>query len=169
MRAVVLPGIPLKFANQRRQPHPRLQWHSYSKDVKRAVLPSRDDTSGGARSSSIQCTLKFDASRTRVDAEVCVCTSSQLPLPTSRTSTDTVCFSLVDLPCSSLSVAGRICSPERRRPWGACPCHRPCGVRLSRPCLYACPGGHSIAPCPRKNALVAWAFPAATNLLPDSI
>ena len=151
MRAVVLRGIPLDFANKPRQPNPRLQWHSYSKDVKRAALACRDDTSGGARSSSIQCTLKFDTSSTRVDAEVCVCTSSQLPLPTSRTSTDTVCFSLEDLPCSSLSVAGRICSPERRRPWGACPCHRPCGVRLSRPCCESHAGGHSCAPCPNTH------------------
>ena len=69
----------------------------------------RDDTSGGARSSRIQCTLKCDTSSTCVDAEVCVCISSQLPLATSRTSNDTVCFALQDLPCSSLAVAG---SPE---------------------------------------------------------
>ena len=129
----------------------------------------RDDTSAGARSSSIQCRLKCDTSSTRVDAEVCVCTSSQLPLPTSRTSTDTVCFSLEDLPCSSLSVAGRICSPERRRPWGACPCHPPCGVRLSRPCCESCAGGHSSAPCPKRHALDACALPAAARLLPDSM
>ena len=152
MRAVVLPGIPLEFAKKRRHPHPRLQWqHSYSKDVERADLPSKDDTSVGARSSSIECTLKFDTPSTRVDAEVCVCTSSQLLLPTSRTSTDTVCFSLVDLPCRSLSAAARICSPERRRPWGTCPCHRPCGVRLSRPWCASYAGGHPSAPCPNTH------------------
>ena len=151
MRAVVLGGLPLDFANKHRQPNPRLQWHSYSKDAKRAALPCRDDTSAVARSSSIQCTLKFDTSSTRVDAEECVCTSSQLLLATSRTSTDTVCFSPEDLPCSSLSVAGKICSPERRRPWGACPCHRPCGVRLSRPCCESSAGGHPSAPCPNTH------------------
>ena len=111
----------------------------------------RDDTSGGARSSRIQCTLKCDTSSTCVDAEVCVRISSQLPLATSRTSNDTVCFSLEDLPCRSLSVAGRICSPERQSPWGACPCHRPCKVRLSRPCCQSCAGGHPSAPCPNTH------------------
>ena len=76
----------------------------------------RDDTSGGARSSRIQCTLKCDTSSTCVDAEVCVRISSQLPLATSRTSNDTVCFSLEDLPCSSLAVAG---SPEVGPPPGS--------------------------------------------------
>ena len=76
----------------------------------------RDDTSGGARSSRIQCTLKCDTSSTCVDAEVCVRISSQLPLATSRTSNDTVCFALEDLPCSSLAVAG---SPEVGPPPGS--------------------------------------------------
>ena len=169
MRAVVLGGIPLDFANKHRQPNPRLQWHSYSKDAKRAALPCRDDTSAAVRSSSTQCTLKFDTSRTHVDAEECVCTSSQLLLPMSRTNTDTVSFSLEDLPCSFLCVAGKICSPERRRPWGAYPCHPPCGVRLSRPCCESCAGGHSSAPCPRRHALDACALPAAARLLPDSM
>ena len=103
MRAVVLPGIPLELAKKRWQPHPPLQWqHSYSKDVERADLPSRDDTFVGARSSSIECTLKFDTPSTRVDAEVCVCTWSQLLPSTSRTSIDTASFALVDLPCRSI-------------------------------------------------------------------
>ena len=147
MRADVLRGIPLDFAHKPRQPNPRLQWHKYSKDVKRPALPCKDDTTGDARSSSIQCPPKCDTSCTRVDCEVCVCTSSQLPLATLRTSTDTVCSSLEDLPCSSLSVAGRICSPESQKPWGACPCHRPCGVRLSHPCCPSYAGGQPNAAC----------------------
>ena len=159
----------MDFANKHRQPNQPLQWHSYSKDAKRAALPCRDDTFAAVRSSSTQCTLKFDTSRTGVDAEECVCTSSQLLFQTSRTSTDTVSFSLGDLPCSFLCVAGKICSPERRSPWGAYPCHLPCRVRLSRPCLESCAGGHSGAPCPNSHALDACALPAPAKLLPDSM
>ena len=93
--------------------------------MQKVALPCRDDTSAAVRSSSTQCTLKCDTSRTHVDAEECVCTSSQLLLPTSRTSTDIVSFSLEDLPCSFLCVAGQICSPEHRRPWGAYTCDLP--------------------------------------------